>query len=303
MLRGFWNDMKEWFLETAKVLRREFGLVLSSPGTLLFFFALPLAYPIIYATIYNTEVTRDMPVAVVDNCRSAESREFVRHADATQAIKICGYASNMGEAKRWWEEKKCYGILEIPADYSRRTYRGEQGVINFYSDMSLLLRYRTFLESLTSLQMATDADLRTMAMNTLGISAPGQESGVETESFFLGDPEQGIRFVHPAGHRCAYHAAEHVAWHHIPFRSIRRPQTPSRRCGSGSYCGISVGNSHRESPMLCDDLYPAVHLHPPLYPRVVRLTPHRQHVAGHPVYVPASDCLGNAGADIADYGD
>lgn len=115
MLRGFWNDMKEWFLETAKVLRREFGLVLSSPGTLLFFFALPLAYPIIYATIYNTEVTRDMPVAVVDNCRSAESREFVRHADATQAIKICGYASNMGEAKRWWEEKKCYGILEIPA--------------------------------------------------------------------------------------------------------------------------------------------------------------------------------------------
>ena len=37
MLRGFWNDMKEWFLETAKVLRREFGLVLSSPGTLLFF--------------------------------------------------------------------------------------------------------------------------------------------------------------------------------------------------------------------------------------------------------------------------
>ncbi len=192
MLRGFWNDMKEWFLETAKVLRREFGLVLSSPGTLLFFFALPLAYPIIYATIYNTEVTRDMPVAVVDNCRSAESREFVRHADATQAIKICGYASNMGEAKRWWEEKKCYGILEIPADYSRRTYRGEQGVINFYSDMSLLLRYRTFLESLTSLQMATDADLRTMAMNTLGISAPGQESGVETESFFLGDPEQGF---------------------------------------------------------------------------------------------------------------
>ena len=31
-----------------------------------------------------------------------------------------------------------------------------------------------------------------MAMNTLGISAPGQESGVETESFFLGDPEQGF---------------------------------------------------------------------------------------------------------------
>ena len=102
------SDIKNWLLETAKVLRREFGLVFSSPGTMLFFFALPLAYPIVYSAIYNPEVTRDMPVAVVDNCRSAESREFVRHADATQAMKICGYAANMSEAKRWWEEKRMY---------------------------------------------------------------------------------------------------------------------------------------------------------------------------------------------------
>ncbi len=176
----------------ARVVRREFGLVFSSPGTMLFFFALPLAYPIVYAAIYNPEVTRDMPVAVVDNCRTAESREFVRHADATQAIKICGYAADKAEARRWWEEKKCYGVIEIPADYSKRTYRGEQGVINFYSDMSLLLRYRTFLESLTSLQMATDADYRTMAINTLGLGEMGGGGSVETESYFLGDPQQGF---------------------------------------------------------------------------------------------------------------
>lgn len=192
MLKGFLIDIKEWILDTAKVVRREFGLVFSSPGTLLFFFALPLAYPIVYALIYNTEVTRNMPVAVVDNCRTADSREFVRHADATQAIEICGYAANMAEAKRWWEEKKCYAILEIPQDYSKRTYRGEQGVINFYSDMSLLLRYRTFLESLTSLQMETDAELRTMAVNTLGVGGMVSGGSVETESYFLGDPEQGF---------------------------------------------------------------------------------------------------------------
>lgn len=200
MLRGFWNDMKEWFLETAKVLRREFGLVLSSPGTLLFFFALPLAYPIIYATIYNTEVTRDMPVAVVDNCRSAESREFVRHADATQAIKICGYASNMGEAKRWWEEKKCYGILEIPADYSRRTYRGEQGVINFYSDMSLLLRYRTFVAALTDLQIDVIQDITGEKISALGLEslAGDMKAPIASEAQMLGDTEQGFAsFVIP----------------------------------------------------------------------------------------------------------
>ena len=169
-------------------------MVLSSVGTMIFFFGLPLAYPVVYSAIYNTEVTRDMPVAVVDRCRTAESREFVRHADATQAMKICGYASDMEEARRWWAEKKCFAVIEIPADYSEKVTRGEQGVIQFYSDASLLLRYRTFLESLTELQMATDADLRELAINTLGASAiaSGTGSSVGTEAYFLGDTQQGF---------------------------------------------------------------------------------------------------------------
>ncbi len=184
----------------ARVMRREFGLVLSSPGAMLFFFALPLVYPIVYAAIYNPEVTRDIPVAVVDRCRTAESREFIRHADATQAMKICGYDADMAEAKRWWEEKKCFGVIEIPADYSEKVTRGEQGVIQFYSDASLLLRYRTFLESLTELQMATDSDLREMAINTLGVSGIASTGGssIQTEAYFLGDPQQGFAsFIMP----------------------------------------------------------------------------------------------------------
>ena len=133
-----------------------------------------------------------MPVAVVDNCRTAESREFVRHADATQAMKICGYASDMSQARRWWEEKKCYAVIEIPKDYSEKIGRGEQGVIQFYSDVSLLLRYRTFLESLTELQMATDTQLREHKLNSLGVTSDGEGSSVGTQAYFLGDPQQGF---------------------------------------------------------------------------------------------------------------
>lgn len=190
-MKGIWNDIKEWFLDTALVMRREFRLVFSSVGVMLFFFFLPLVYPLVYAAIYNTEVTRDMPVAVVDNCRTAQSREFVRHADATQAMKVCGYASDLAQARRWWEEKKCYAVIEIPRDYSERIGRGEQGVVQFYSDMSLLLRYRTFLSSVTDLQMATDTQLRNQSLNSLGVSM-GDSSSVQTEAFFLGDPQQGF---------------------------------------------------------------------------------------------------------------
>lgn len=189
--------MKEWFFEMALVFRREFRLVLGNVGVLIFFFFLPLVYPLVYAAIYNPEVTRDMPVAVVDNCRTAQSREFVRHADATQSIKICGYASDLAQARLWWKEKKCYGVLVIPKDYSERIGRGEQGVVQFYSDVSLLLRYRAFLTSLTELQMATDTQLREESLRSLGVSV-SDGSSVRSEAFFLGDPQQGFAsFVMP----------------------------------------------------------------------------------------------------------
>ena len=194
--------MKKWILQTARVFRREFSLIYHSAGVMIFFFVLPIAYPVVYSLIYNPEVTKKMPMAVIDNCRTAESREFVRHADATQAMDICGYASDKAEARRWWEEKKCFGVIEIPEDYSRRVTRGEQGVIQFYSDASLLLRYRTFLESLTTLQMATDTELRQKAIDLLGATGVvSQSSTVATESYFLGDTQQGFASFTQVSHR------------------------------------------------------------------------------------------------------
>lgn len=181
----------------ALVMRREFRLVTTDIGVLIFFLALPLAYPIVYTLIYNTELVRDIPVAVVDNCRTEQSREFVRMADATEGISISGYASSLSEARRWMDEKGCYGIMVIPENYSRNIGRGDQSVVTFYSDMSLLLRYRAFLTALTDIQLETGAELRTEAMSALGVST-ASAAPVDNEAFFLGDTEQGFAsFVIP----------------------------------------------------------------------------------------------------------
>lgn len=192
MLKGFVIDTKEWLLETARIFRHEMSLVFSDVGVILFFFFLPTAYPIIYSLIYNTEVTRDMPVAVIDNSRTALSREFTRHADATEAIKVCGYAANLQEAKQWMAEKKCFAILEIPADYTQKLGRAEQPQVQFYCDMTLLLRYRTFSSSLADLQIATGAQLRQMTLDDLGMPSTGEPSTIGSVGFALGDTQQGF---------------------------------------------------------------------------------------------------------------
>lgn len=189
------QNIGNWFAYAAKVWRREFYLVTHDAGALIFFVLLPLFYPVVYTVIYNPEVVRELPVAVVDNSRTAESRQLVRMMDATPAIKLGGYAANLQEARQWMAEKDVFGVVVIPEDYARKIGRGEQTVVNFYSDMSLLLRYRTFVSALTDVQLATGAQIRQELMNDTGMSlAEGSGSGspINNEAYFLGDTEQGF---------------------------------------------------------------------------------------------------------------
>ncbi len=64
----------KWLKSLFMVWRCETRLVFSDMGVLLFFFALPLAYPIVYTLIYNPEIVEESPVVVVDRSRTAESR-------------------------------------------------------------------------------------------------------------------------------------------------------------------------------------------------------------------------------------
>lgn len=196
---SLWNKIKTWLTDVSRTAAREMHLTVTDIGAILFFVGLPLAYPIVYTLIYNPEVAREINVAVVDDSRSSESRQLVRMADATESMHIIGYASDLGEARRWKDEKKCYGVLHIPHDYAVNLGRGEQAHVTFYSDMTLLLRYRSMLLGLTSLQLAAGADVRTETLSSLGINgSSGMGSPIDNASFMMGDTEQGFAsFVIP----------------------------------------------------------------------------------------------------------
>ena len=182
-----------------KVWRREYYLVFHDAGVMLFFFFLTVAYPLVYTFIYNPEIVENIPIAVVDNSRSDDSRKLTRMIDATQGIEVWDYATNMEEAHRMENNHEVYGILEIPSDYARRIGRQEQGVVTFYCEMSLLLRYRTCLTALTDVQLAAGADIRQQTLDMIGL--PAQEMGgmpIESEALMLGDPTQGFAsFIMP----------------------------------------------------------------------------------------------------------
>lgn len=183
----------------ALVFRQEWVLMLRDPALLIFFVALPLAYPVVYTLIYNPEVVREIPVAVVDDCRSELSRDLVRKADAAPAIDIYGYCSNMADAKELWAEQKVYAILHIPSDYDRKINRGEQADAMLHCDMSLLLRYRNLLSATTALQLQLASDFTQEKVDMLGAESLDMAGlPIKSESHFLGDSQQGFAsFVIP----------------------------------------------------------------------------------------------------------
>ncbi|MDE5627130.1 MAG: ABC transporter permease, partial [Candidatus Amulumruptor sp.] len=179
--------------DTGRVFRNEMNIFLHDIGVLLFFFALPLRYPVIYTLIYNPETVKEQRIAVVDESRTADSRTLTRMVDATEAIDVYAQCNTLDEARRLQNNHEVYAILHIPADYAKKIGRGEQANVTYYSDMSLLLRLRTAYSALVDVQLALGADIRAASMKELAsVSDLVPIPQVSQEAIMLGDPTQGF---------------------------------------------------------------------------------------------------------------
>lgn len=193
------RNIINWPMAMARCFAREWHTVLHDPGALIFFVILPLMYPIAYTLIYNPEVVRELPVAVVDHDRSFESRKLVRDASASPTIEIYDYVPDMPAARDLMARGDVMGILEIPSGYGRKIGRMEQANATFYCQMSLLLRYRAFVSAITNVQLKDIADITAQRADMLGQAGSSlSEAPIENEEHMLGDEEQGFAsFVMP----------------------------------------------------------------------------------------------------------
>lgn len=195
-----WKYIKSKIRQFLEVYCREFKLVLHDQGLIIFFLFLPLAYPVVYSLIYNPEQVRDLKMIVVDHDRSSMSRELVRNLDATQEIWVIDYAPDLLEARRAMDDKKCFGILEIPEGFGQKIGRGEQANAALFCEASLLLRYRSFLVASTNVSQAMGAEILTEKINSIAPLATTITDGdlLPIEYVPMGNIESGFdSFIMP----------------------------------------------------------------------------------------------------------
>ncbi|MEG1860710.1 MAG: ABC transporter permease [Bacteroidaceae bacterium] len=146
--------------DTLYTWKREFNTVFHDAGVLIFFIVVPLFYPLVYSFIYTNEMVHDVPTAVLDEARTAQSREYLNHVDATPDVRIVAYCNDMEEAKLMLKEHKAYGIIQIPKDFSLKLARGEQTKVGLFCDMSGLLYYKCLLIANTNVSLAMNKDIK-----------------------------------------------------------------------------------------------------------------------------------------------
>lgn len=182
------------------IWREEMHKIFTDQGILIFFFLVPLAYPLLYSFIYTNEVVREVPAVVVDNSNSSMSREFIRKVDATADISIMGYCSDMEEAKEILKRGEAYGIYYIPEDFTDKLMHLEQSEISIFCDMSGMLYYKAMLLSATEVSLEMNKDIKiARAGNTTDRQDEVTAQPIEYESVALFNPQNGFAsFLIPA---------------------------------------------------------------------------------------------------------
>ena len=175
-IRTFWED-------TAKVWLHEMRDMFKDEGALLFVILLPLAYPLLYSWIYNNEVVREVPVAVVDNSHSQTSREFVRHVNASPDVRVAAWSNNLEEASRLVARQEVYGIILLPEDFDRQLGRMQQAHVSIYCNMGLMLTYKAIFQTCS----AVAADMNSHIQIALSGNPTTREDQLTTHPMQVSD--------------------------------------------------------------------------------------------------------------------
>jgi ABC-2 type transport system permease protein len=130
--------------DTIEITVDEFRNIFRDSGVILVFFAACLIYPVLYGFIYRNEIYRNIPVAVINDSKSALSRELIRNLDATPELRIAAYVNSMAEAKDLYAKNKVYGIVAIPRDFAADLAAGKQTHVMGYCSMASMMYYKGF---------------------------------------------------------------------------------------------------------------------------------------------------------------
>ncbi len=147
-------------------MRRELARIRADRLTHWLMLWLPVAGCVLVVWMFWARTITEMPVVLVDNDNSAQSRALASAIDATPAARITERMVDMRQAAARVLGGRAYAAIEIPAKFGHDLLRGEQATVSLLVDQQALpaanaisTAVETTVETLSA-TLATDLRMR-----------------------------------------------------------------------------------------------------------------------------------------------
>ena len=154
------NNIKAGLADISSIIRTEFKTIAGSFAIVLVLMGGIFMYGLLYNYMYAPDLVRNVPVVVVDNSKTALSREYIRLLNATPQVDVIATGEDNVQAKELMKMDEAAGILYLPYDFSDRVSRGDESVFIMYETTSAFLYYLAMQEASASSMLALNDRVR-----------------------------------------------------------------------------------------------------------------------------------------------
>ncbi len=168
----FTKQMSSYRQQLRSVMGNELRTIFGDEGVLLVLVLALLIYATVYSLAYGSQVLRNVPIGVIDDCSTSTSRSLVEAFDAGPNTVVAYEPTDMQEAERLFFDRKIYGVVYIPSDYEQNLLGGLQANVAIYCDASYFLMYRQVFQELVTTIGATGAMVEFQRLVAKGANIP-----------------------------------------------------------------------------------------------------------------------------------
>ena len=198
----FTKQTASYWKQLGSVVRNEFRTIFKDGGVMLILIFALIIYATAYSLAYGSQVLRNVPIGVVDECRTPTSRSLIDTFNAGPNTYVAYNPTSMEEAKELFYGRKIYGVVYIPSDYEEKLYGGEQANVAIYADASYFLMYRQVFQEVVTSIGKTGAMVEFQRLIAKGANIPQAQATTQPviyQSHNLFNPYLGYgTFVMPA---------------------------------------------------------------------------------------------------------
>ena len=188
--------------DLCRIIYEEFRAIGSNIPILIVLILGNIGYGFLYNLLYDTNVYREAPIAVVDMSQTDISRHLTDYIDATQQVKIVAKTQNFQEAEKMLIEKDVIGFLYIPSDLKTNIMQGRQSECVIYGSTLSFLDYLNISESVNFACLQINSELlpdmiKSLNMIDVLFLVNGKAVNIVTEALYNSSEGYGTYLIPP----------------------------------------------------------------------------------------------------------